>query len=295
MSDVAQLIERVDRPSPRLFYQRFVSRNRPVVLTGLTEDWKAIKTWSPEYFSTHYPNAKVIYTAWNSSEPINDPTDYYRNRKRLKTTLGDFIASMNASPSSQDYISQFPIFNELPQLTEDIQSLDDYMNVPQVYPAALQKKLKKAATFWLGPAGIVTPVHFDSAHNLLVQIHGHKNLILIPPSQSKLLYYPSLHLGHVNYSPVDVEAPDLQRFPRFRKATPIEVQLAPGEILFIPVRWWHYARALERTISLNFWWFSIDSLRRMWHPYFVYKLRRLFPKSRNDIRPAIDERRETRI
>ena len=278
MSEASQLIERVERPTARHFYQRFVSRNRPVVMTGLTEDWKAIKTWTPEYFSANYPTANVIYTTWNSSAPTYDPTDYYRNRKRVKTSLGNFITSMNASSLSQDYISQYPIFSELPQLKEDIQPLDEYMNLPQVYPAALQRKLKKPATFWLGPAGIITPTHFDSAHNLLVQIHGHKKLILIPPGQSKLLYYPSLHLGHVNYSPVNVETPDIQRFPLFKKATPIEVQLAPGEVLFIPVRWWHYARALERTISLNFWWFSIDSLRRMWHPYLVYKLSRLITK-----------------
>lgn len=127
----------------------------------------------------------------------------------------------------------------------------------------------------LRAGGIVTPVHFDSAHNLLVQIHGRKKLLLFPPQQSRSLYYPCLSLGHVNYSPVDVEAPDYERFPLFKRATPLEVLLAPGEILFIPVRWWHYARALEPTISLNFWWFSADSLRRMWHPYLVYKKGRL--------------------
>ena len=116
--------------------------------------------------------------------------------------------------------------------------------------------------------------------NILVQIQGHKKLLLVQPEQSSLLYYPSLDLGHVNYSPVDVESPDLESFPRFRDATPMELELAPGEVLFIPVRWWHYARGLEPTISLNFWWFSVDSLRRMWHPYQVYETHRLLMKRR---------------
>ena len=276
MSNGPTLIERIHRPTPRELYQKYVRPNRPVVLTGITENWQAIKNWTPEYFRTHHSSAKVIYTAWESQEPSNDPTEYYRNRKRRSTTLGAFIDAMNSrQENSRDYVSQYPIFNELPQLKDDIDSLDPYMNIPQLYPAAIQNKVKRAATFWLGPAGIVTPVHFDSAHNLLVQICGHKKLLLIAPHQSELLYYPSLELGHVNYSPVDVESPDLERFPRFRKATPLEVELAPGEVLFIPVRWWHYARALEPTISLNFWWFSVDSLRRMWHPYLVYKMHRL--------------------
>jgi len=274
-----QLIDRVHQPTPREFYHRYARPNRPVVLTGITDNWKAIRNWTPEYFRTYYPTAKVVYTAWKSKAPNNDPTEYYRNRRRRTTTLGAFIDAMNSSQTSRDYVSQYPIFSELPQLKNDIDSLEPYMNIPQLYPATMQSKVKKAATFWLGPEGIVTPIHFDSAHNLLVQVHGRKKLLLLPPQQSSLLYYPSLHLGHVNYSPVDVEAPDFERFPRFRKATPLELELAPGEVLFIPVRWWHYARALERTISLNFWWYSIDSLRRMWHPYLTYKLSRLFRRS----------------
>ena len=276
MSATGQAIERIERPKPQTFYERYVRRNHPVVITGATDTWQAIKSWSPDYFRTHFPEAKVIYTAWESTNPTNDPTDYYRLRKRRTTTVGEFVSLMNSGSHSRDYVSQFPILDQLPELRNDIGSLEAYMNIPRTYPAALQRKLKKAATLWLGPAGIVTPVHFDSAHNLLVQIHGHKKLILIPPQQSDSLYYPCLELGHVNYSPVDVEAPDYDRFPRFRSATPFEVVLAPGEVLFIPVRWWHYARALEPTISLNFWWFSIDSLRRMWHPYLIYKRSRLF-------------------
>jgi len=281
MSEGLQLIDRVHRPSPREFYLKYLRPNRPVVLTGITDDWKAITNWSPEYFRSQHPTAKVVYTAWESKTPNNDPTEYYRKRRRATTTLGAFIDAMNSSQqSSRDYVSQYPIFSELPELKTDMGSLAPYMNIPRFYPTALQSKVTKAPTFWLGPAGIVTPVHFDSAHNLLVQIYGSKKLLLFPPWQSRLLYYPSLHLGHVNYSPVDVEAPDLVRFPRFRKATSLELELAPGEVLFIPVRWWHYARALERTISLNFWWFSIDSLRRMWHPYLTYKLDRLLRRSR---------------
>lgn len=281
MSDGSPLIDRIHQPTPREFYQKYVRANRPVVITGIADQWQAVGKWTPQFFRSQHPEAKVVYTAWEGAGPNNDPTEYYRNRKRRTTTLGTFIDAMSAAQrTSRDYVSQYPILNELPQLKDDIGSLEPFMNIPHLYPAAVQSKLKKSATFWLGPAGIVTPIHFDSAHNLLVQIHGKKKLLLVAPQQSRLLYYPSLDLGHVNYSPVDVESPDFQRFPRFREARPLELELAPGEVLFIPVRWWHYARALEQTISLNFWWFSVDSLRRMWHPYLVYKGSRLFMKRR---------------
>jgi [protein]-arginine 3-hydroxylase / protease len=272
-------VERLDRPSPQMFYQRYVRRNKPVVITGVAGEWQAVAQWSPEYFRSNFPDAKVMFTVWESDEPSNDPSDYYRNRKRLGTRLGTFIDLMNSAKDfSRNYISQFPILEAIPQLKDDIQPLDPYMNIPSYYPAAIRKKLKMGPYMWFGPAQTVTPVHFDSAHNLLVQIYGRKKGILVSPEQSRLLYYPCLRLGHVNYSPVDVEEPDFSRYPLFKDATPLEFFLEPGEILFIPVRWWHYVRALERAISLNFWWFSIDSLFRMRHPYFVYQRSRILKR-----------------
>jgi hypothetical protein len=82
-----------------------------------------------------------------------------------------------------------------------------------------------------------------------------KKVILIPPGQSDYLYYPCREFGlNLHFSPVDVEHPDLKRHPRFARATPLEITVRPGEMLFIPATWWHYLRALEPSISLNFWW-----------------------------------------
>lgn len=279
MSETPEVVERVERPAPREFYRRYVRANRPVVITGVADRWRATGLWTPDYFRSHFADARVSFTAWESDAPTNDPTDYYAHRKKRSTRLGTFIDLMRSGEDySRNYVTQFPIFRALPQLREDVEPPDAYMNIPRHYPPSVRRRLKKEPTLWLGPARTVTPVHFDAAHNLLAQIHGRKRLLLVPPEHSRKLYYPAPELGHVNYSPVDVEAPDLGRFPLYEGVAPLEVLLGPGEILFIPVRWWHYVRALEPTISLNFWWFSLDSLRRMWHPYLVYKRSRLYQR-----------------
>jgi hypothetical protein len=271
------VIERRNALSPASFQRDFVRENRPVVITGVADQWPAIRHWTPSYFATMFPTASVVYTAWESGNPKNDPTDYYQHRRKHRTQLGSFINSMNTEADfSRNYLTQFPVFRELPELAEDIGALDQYMQVPR----SLQSRFRKPPTMWLGPAGTVTPIHFDGADNLLVQIYGRKKLILVPPCQSSCLYYPCLRLGHVHYSPVDVEDPDLDQFPAYRGATPAEVTLEPGEILFIPVRWWHHARSLDQAISLNFWWFSMRSLLRMRHPYFTYQKYRLTKRLR---------------
>jgi hypothetical protein len=55
-----------------------------------------------------------------------------------------------------------------------------------------------------------------------------------------------------NISRVDVERPDLTKFPLFANATHMDVVIGPGEFIYIPARCWHYVRALTTSVSLNF-------------------------------------------
>jgi hypothetical protein len=32
---------------------------------------------------------------------------------------------------------------------------------------------------------------------------------------------------------------DLVKYPKFKEATPVQVEISSGEILFIPEGWWH--------------------------------------------------------
>jgi len=51
---------------------------------------------------------------------------------------------------------------------------------------------------------------------------------------------------------VDCEAPDYQRFPLFKQATIIDLTLEAGEVLFMPVGWWHQVRTLEISTMVSF-------------------------------------------
>jgi hypothetical protein len=53
---------------------------------------------------------------------------------------------------------------------------------------------------------------------------------------------------------VNPETPDFHKFPLFEKATLLEGILGPGDVIYIPRNYWHYVRALERSISISFWW-----------------------------------------
>ena len=108
---------------------------------------------------------------------------------------------------------------------------------------------------WVGASGGVTPVHYDGTSNFLCQLTGRKRLLLFSPAESWRLYpYPATHPMYA-FAMVDIENPDLDRFPSFQHCRGVEAVLEPGDALFLPSHWWHYVKQFdgEETISLNFW------------------------------------------
>ena len=250
-------VPRIDRLSPRSFRSEFVACNRPVVIAGVADRWPALALWNTAYLKRALPEAEVPVEVWERGEPGNDPADYRRSVRRETMPLGRFLDLLpgTGGGTCSHYLAQSPILKWAPRLHKDFRPPEEYMKVPGFLPKTLAARLRLEPALWIGPAGAVTTLHFDSTHNLFVQISGAKKVILVPPAQSSLLYYPCRDFGrNLHFSPVDVEHPDLKRHPRFARATPLEITVRPGEMLYIPATWWHYLRALETSFSLNFWW-----------------------------------------
>ncbi len=52
---------------------------------------------------------------------------------------------------------------------------------------------------------------------------------------------------------LDAEYYDAKDFALFDSANRFDRVLEPGQMLFIPRRWWHYVRALDDSISVSCW------------------------------------------
>lgn len=108
-----------------------------------------------------------------------------------------------------------------------------------------------------GLGGTVYHCHYDLQPNLHVQLTGRKRFILFPPEEWANLYPFPVHHDLDRRSMIDLDAPDSHRFPNWRKAKGMIVELSPGDALYIPPFWWHHVQSLTpETTSMAMWFFE---------------------------------------
>ncbi|ESQ87418.1 hypothetical protein ABAC460_19010 [Asticcacaulis sp. AC460] len=108
---------------------------------------------------------------------------------------------------------------------------------------------------WIG-GKLKTQTHNDRDHNLACVVAGRRRFLLFPPDQVANLYVGPLD-NPPPLSLVDPEAPDYDRFPKFREAmaSAVIAHLEPGDALFMPKYWWHHVTSLEPyNVMVNYWW-----------------------------------------
>lgn len=246
-------LARRDRLSSQEFLTDFYSRNRPFILEGLLNEWPARARWNPAYLAAQCGDCLVDVT--DGREEGGHHEQYVKGRPR-SMRFGDYVELVLSSGSTNRFYivatNDFLQRAEVASLWEDIGRLPDFLD---------ESRKLQGGSFWFGPAGTITPLHHDTLNILFVQVAGRKRFTLFPPTQTHLLY------NDLNvFSEVDVEQPDLARFPRYARATPITVVLEPGHTLFLPVGWWHHVRALDISISLSFTNFTFPNTYRWTNP-----------------------------
>lgn len=105
---------------------------------------------------------------------------------------------------------------------------------------------------YMGHGGHTASLHYDILHGTLCQLYGQKQVTLFPP-RTKLYPFPIwVHLTQgmklrCCYSQVDLADPHYQQFPHLETALKQQqtVILKAGEVLFIPVGWWHEITTLD--------------------------------------------------
>jgi hypothetical protein len=233
-------VDRRHKLSRQDFIELYEKPNRPVILTGIIDDWPALTRWKPHELVKHFGEIPVRNNGRST------------DGRRFRMRLFDFLAYCS-SVNREKYLYVFDkkIFGTTPEL------LADY-TVPEYFTDdlfSLMDDEDRPDYRWLliGPHGSGTPLHTDphrsSAWNSVIS--GCKRVSLYPPE----MIPPGVDEELIDsdyYASDDALDWYRNRFPTLvGGARPIECLVFPGETLFIPSGWWHCVLNIGLTVAIT--------------------------------------------
>lgn len=307
MTAVNTTIREIEAVDASQVLGEIAAQSGPVVFRGLVSNWPLVdksresNVEASNYLLKFYDAAPV--TAFVSESDIEGRIFYTddlaeTNFKQIKTELNwvlDQLAEHEDAPASPTvYMGSMALDYCLPGMRKE-------NSLP----------LDKQATvrIWIGNRTTVA-AHYDVLENIACVCAGRRRFTLFPPEQLANLY-----VGPIDFTPagqsvslVDLNNPDIERYPRFAEALrhAQSAELAPGDAIYIPSMWWHHVQGLEAfNILINHWWrdtpaylgapgdallhaiLSIrdlpDEQRKAWQVFFDYYVFRSGPQTSEHI------------
>lgn len=248
-------LEPVALPPFADFLRDYYFENRPAIFKNAVNHWPAMK-WTPESLKRAVGSSEVEVQAGRTRD-----AKYEENRDLFRKMMpfDQFIDNVMALGKSNDlYMTANNIGKSqatMRKIFPDIGNVGDgYLNL---------SNMDDKCFVWIGPAGTLTPLHHDLTNNLFVQLHGRKRFLMVPAAEAACVY----NARHV-YSDVDAFAPDYEKYPLYKNATVMDFVLGPGEVLFIPLGWWHAVESLDVSISTSFTNFNAPNAYNFSYPGF---------------------------
>jgi hypothetical protein len=225
-------ILRVHKPSARELSRR-VRDGRPCVLLGMMDNWRARERWTPGFLAERFGAPTVGVQRWTAGD--------FASLRFEQMKLADYLDRYTRDACDGLHLAAHVIGREMSDLRADVE-----------FPKGFAPPVDGGPQVFLSPTGAVTPLHFDVCHNFYAQVSGRKRFLLVDPAYGpELGALPPWRSRYWWTSPVDPESDDRPR--RAGAAIPVDrVELAPGEILFLPGGYWHQVRTLERAIAVAY-------------------------------------------
>jgi hypothetical protein len=231
-------LARLPFPGADAFFERFVATGTPAVFTDVVRHWPAFGRWTPASLAGRFGDVVVRITDERERDPDYDARHADHTRE---ITLRAYVERVLATTGETNDF--YMVANNKNLGDSPLAALLDDVRFPEGTVAT--ERLAAATALWLGPAGTVTPLHHDTSNILFAQVFGRKRYRMIAPREIAVM-----DGARAMYAGVDPEKPDLERYPWWPDVTVKDEILEPGDLLFIPVGWWHHVRALDASISL---------------------------------------------
>lgn len=252
----------VDAHDEDIDWEDVFFQQKPMVMKGLASTWRATSSWHiPGHLSQKYGKVEV---------PVEVGGDYMSVKtKHIRVPFDKALKKLyaleegNSSPSSRNigrlhyYVAQHPL--------EEFPGVMDELEIPSLCMLTGRGGVQRSS-LWIGSAVTSSPCHFDPFHNVLVQIYGSKSVLLFAPDSSAMLKpcsspqantssisFKDLQLRRI-HNGIDIALKAFDPLIHIPAHQSCYAELNAGDALFIPIRWWHFCKAMSNNASVNFWW-----------------------------------------
>ncbi|CAD6446480.1 3234ccdd-933c-4a5c-a6c6-aa35bbc30f72 [Sclerotinia trifoliorum] len=158
-----------------------------------------------------------------------------------------------------------PLYIAQAQIADLPRELQKDLPMPKVVKEAGKGDVYDA-NIWLGTSTSYTPLHKDPNPNLFIQSVGKKRVRLFPPIVGRGIYQDvQQSIGAWGIASIRgeemMEGPERSLLEQRVWGEGVtekgfEVEVGPGDALFIPKGWWHSIKSLDGGISASVnWWF----------------------------------------
>lgn len=227
------------------FLGGYYTAGRPVIITGMMEDWPAMSKWNLDYFRSRC-GERMVEVQFGRNTDAHYEINKVAHRKTM--SLHEYIDLVQSAERSNDFYmtayNEGQNRNALSELWEDIVQI----------PAYLSSVGPNQGFLWFGPAGTITPFHHDLTNNFMAQVMGRKRVLIMPACEISNVYNHEHCFTHV-----DARHIDLERYPLMRDVQILSCTLNPGEVLFLPVGCWHFVEGLDVSVTVSFTNFLWDN------------------------------------
>ena len=257
-------VDEVTGLSVQAFRERFEAVDRPVVIRAGAKSLRAFERWNPEYLVATVGDVRAPHKlSVTNKHPDFDQQSLAVTFARGESTLGELVRAVTTGPieerskrlftGDEKYLLRRR--NGVTTIDRELEPLWRDVGLPELVP---ESRLYTVWA-WLSGRGVRTWLHYDNngCHNLNAQVCGRKQCLLFEPTDPESLYLfePGGPNPALNCSAVDVDAPDLEKYPHFARASALSATIEAGDLLFIPAWWAHaFFHDGEFNANVNYWW-----------------------------------------
>lgn len=238
------ITELTNFPSWDNFLSTYYAYHKPVIIRGkLNSDYKKITI---DYLMKNNDNCMVEIQKGRTKNE-----NFERNGYSLKNKIGflDFLNKVQNQNIENDLYMTANNNSNPNNVKVKNNILKEIMN-KHVPPWNYLTSDYSESFLWIGGKNTKTPFHHDLTNNLFIQLHGEKEFTMVP-YEHRIFIYNNIHVYTDMKDNVYDHEKYLDKFPKLKNLKSVTFRVKAGDILFIPIGWFHKVRSLSNSISLT--------------------------------------------